>query len=120
MLWVNRYQYDAREFAGKLGRAGGLLRRKHVMGFVDDQPMRAPVLESCCLQSRHQVSENCRPVLQFDSDQVDYDIRIRGFEDLQDLLDRGRMLLVTGCDAAREIFVIAFGINETDLVRLRE
>ena len=87
-----------------------------VMRFVDDGPMRAAPRGAQFLQPRQQSGEEGRAVVERDSEEVDDDVLRRLVEQFEDLVHVRLAAVVSQDDRAFEGRVIAFGVNDAELI----
>src|SRR5215468_11641705 len=87
-----------------------------MMRFVHDGPMRAAPRGAQLLQPRQQSGEEGRAVVERYSEEVDDDV-LRGLvEQFEDLVHVRRAHVVAQGDRALEGRVIAFGVNDAELI----
>jgi len=88
----------------------------NLMRFVDDGPMRAAPRGAQFLQPRQQSGEEGRAVVERDSEEVDDDVLRRLVEQFEDLVHVRLAAVVAQDDRALEGRVIAFGVNDAELI----
>ena len=86
-----------------------------MMRFVQHQPMGASPSYAQFLDSWKHACEECRPVGERCSQQIDYGI-FKSLQKLDDFVGPRDPLCVTQGDSAGQAFEVPFGINHAELV----
>jgi hypothetical protein len=94
--------------------------RQHVVGLVDDDPVRPPVQHPHRLQLRQQLGAVCGTVLELDPEQVHVHVHVRILQHRQHFAHSRRVVLVADRGEALEAHVVALGIEDADLVVARD
>jgi hypothetical protein len=97
------------------GHAGVAFGRQHVMGFVDDDPMRTPGAAAQLGDRGKEAREHRWPVGDGNREHIDDDAFVRPFNHLEDLGQMRRRLGVAHDDDRAQMRIVALRIENADL-----
>ncbi len=90
--------------------------RQQMVGFVDDQPVRPRGLQPELRELRQDIGREIGPLLDLHGQHVENDVGVDRVEQGDGLCRGGRRLGVADADRAVQPVIIAFGIDDAELV----